>query len=167
MGSHNSTEYTHTHPIHIPSCSAQITSFADASWLLLAWLVAVRTWLPAWLPGPALPTPAHAMMDHPHHCCVLSGGRVGLAGSEQLSHDQLPNTCAYNSANWAMEARRMGRSFFEMTMERIREYNTPAFVQLGNADIGIDSTVARLLTGDNILRIVSNNNPDGTGQAPA
>ena len=61
----------------------------------------------------------------------------------------------------------MGRSFFEMTMERIREYNTPAFVQLGNADIGIDSTVARLLTGDNILRIVSANNPDGAGQAPS
>ena len=91
----------------------------------------------------------------------------GLAGSELLSHDQLALTCAYNSANWAMEARRMGRSFFEMTMERIREYNTPAFVQLGNADIGIDSTVARLLTGDNILRIVSANNPDGAGQAPS
>ena len=91
---------------------------------------------------------------------------TGLAGSELLSHDQLPNTCAYNSANWAMDNTPASANW-EMTMERIREYNTPAFVQLGNADIGIDSTVARLLTGDNILRIVSVNNPDGAGQAPS
>ena len=64
------SSFTHTHTRFIPSCSVRITSVADASWLLLAWLMAVRTWLPAWPPGPAPPAPAHAMMGHPHHCCL-------------------------------------------------------------------------------------------------
>ena len=70
------SSFTHTHTRFIPSCSVRITSVADASWLLLAWLMAVRTWLPAWPPGPAPPAPAHAMMGHPHHCCLAGVSAV-------------------------------------------------------------------------------------------
>ena len=79
---------------------------------------------------------------------------------------QLPDACGYLGASWACRARILGNDFDQMTIDHAETYNDPDQIWGQNEilepclELYASQRNAEWLTGDQILRLVSLENPD-------
>ena len=92
----------------------------------------------------------------------------GLTGEGLFATNQLKDGCGYIAYNAAVEMRRLGRAFDQLTMDQVQAFNTPQWISHSNQELAMGySTEAELLSGDNIIELCSINNPDAPGDAPS
>ena len=87
---------------------------------------------------------------------------AGLTCNRLFATTQLPDACGYLGASWACRARILGNDFDQMTMDDAEIYNDPDQIWRQNEilELYASQTNAEWLTGDQILRLVSLENPD-------
>ena len=87
---------------------------------------------------------------------------AGLYGRTIFTNTQRPNICGYLSAGWACEMRNLAPDFDSFDGETAETINSPEFVQRANLVLGKESlgSTGDLLTGDEILRLAAEFNPD-------
>ena len=93
--------------------------------------------------------------------------RAGLSVKTLFSGLQAtPYQCGHNTAGWACMLRALGQDFQALTNDIAGSINVPAYPQAQNVRIGKAVGDTSWLTGDEIIKLVSLDNPDANGQNP-
>ena len=61
----------------------------------------------------------------------------GLTGEGLFATDQLKDGCGYIAYNAAVEMRRLGRAFDQLTMNQVQAFNTPQWISHSNQELGL------------------------------
>lgn len=96
------------------------------------------------------------------------GEQAGLTVTTHFSTDQLPNACGYLAAAWACHLRSLGAAFAGMTAADAGAYNNAVHIMRQNALLGkfAHGDQAVWLTGEEIISLATEDNPDGPGTSP-
>jgi hypothetical protein len=93
----------------------------------------------------------------------------GLTPHTIFLHNQLPDSCGYNSEAHACMVRELGDQFHTLDEHIAASVSTPGFIRLQNEKLnkGELGTTAYWLTGDDILHLAFLDNPDGASTSPS
>lgn len=93
--------------------------------------------------------------------------RLGLTTTTLFGGPQAtPFQCGDNSAAWVCMLRALGSNFAQLTLDAASSINTAAYVASQRPILGKTPADTSWLTGDDIISLVTTNNPDGAGVNP-
>ena len=88
--------------------------------------------------------------------------QAGLAMRTLSEHSQAtPYQCGHNSAGWCVMLRALGNNFQDLTIEQAREINVEEFNRAQNVRLGKPAGSTEWLSGDEVVRLINLDNPDG------
>ena len=88
--------------------------------------------------------------------------QAGLAMRTLSEHSQAtPYQCGHNSAGWSVILRGLGINFQDLTIQEARELNVEEFAQGQNVRLGKPAGGTEWLSGDEVVRLINLDNPDG------